>query len=194
MALDVALYDATMLVWRDKILFDLVRPTTVVHNVKQDEEIVTYGGPGQDVETILGEEWQPYIRTMPHAEYPSASACLCTTFAELMIELTGQDSTQGISLTQTFPAGSSKTEPGITPAEDLTFDYHTWSSTNEACGQSRMNGGMHFSQAVPAGEELCSGLASLVVNKANLLLAGDSAGALADFDDRSIRVKSKSYH
>lgn len=193
MALDVAIYDAIMLVWRDKILFDLVRPTTVVHSLKKGETVDSYAGPGEGASSLEGDEWQPYIRTMPHAEYPSGSSCLCTAFAEVMIELTGTDSTQGIPLTQTFPAGSSKTEPGITPAADLTFQYHSWSETSERCGVSRENGGMHFSQAVPAGNQLCTGLAKLVTDKALLLEAGDPAGKMADFDDRTISVKHKFY-
>lgn len=193
MALDVAMYDATLLVWRDKVLFDLVRPTTVVHNAKADEFIETFAGPGQGVDTIKAQDWQPFVRTMPHAEYPSGSSCICTTFAEIMTELTGSDSTQGIPLQQVVPAGSSKTEPGTTPATDLTLVYNAWSEVAQVCGGSRVNGGMHFSQAVPAGEQLCTGVASLVVDKALLLLNGDPAGAMADFDDRSIRVKSKAY-
>ena len=48
---------------------------------------------------------------------------------------------------------------------------------------------MHYSKAIPAGEELCTGLAYLIVGSANLLKAGNANSALADFDDTSITVK-----
>ena len=43
-----------------------------------DELVEAYAGPGQGVQTMKASEWEPFIRTMPHSEYPSASACLCT--------------------------------------------------------------------------------------------------------------------
>ena len=182
-----------MLVWRDKVLFDAIRPTTVVHAVKGNgPSFSTYGGPFQGEQTIPPLDWQPYIRTMPHAEYPSGSSCVCTAYAETMQELTGTDSTT-IPIVRVIEQGSSKLEPGVTPASDLTFTYNAWSEIQEICSVSRLHGGMHFSQAVPSGQELCSGLAPLVVSKANLLLTGDANGAMVDFNDRTIHVKTKLY-
>lgn len=66
---------------------------------------------------------------------------------------------------------------------------YTQSDVQQACGQSRLCGGMHFSKAIPVGEQLCSGVAALVVNRAELLKQGDANGALADIDDTSIIVK-----
>jgi hypothetical protein len=65
MALVTAMYDATMLVWREKVAYDAVRPTTVVHALKGEEEIETYAGPFTGSKPIRGFDWQPYIRTMP---------------------------------------------------------------------------------------------------------------------------------
>lgn len=36
----------------------------------------TYAGLDQGV-AVIKPEWQPFIRTMPHSEYPSASSCIC---------------------------------------------------------------------------------------------------------------------
>ena len=58
----------------------------------------------------------------------------------------------------TFLAGSSKTEPGVTPAEDLSVVYPNMKALRDACGNSRLDGGMHFEASVPAGYELCSGV------------------------------------
>ena len=89
-------------------------------------------------------------------------------------------------------AGSSKTEPGIIPHTDLNFTYTSWSEIQHVCGQSRINGGMHFSKAIPAGEELCSGVANLVVKRAEQLKSGDAKGAFANLNDLSIIVKKSS--
>ena len=128
---------------------------------------------------------------MQHAEYPSGSSCICTTYAETLQLLTGTDEIGDIPAHLEVKAGSSKIEPGVTPKTDINLVYTKWSDIQSVCGQSRLYGGMHFSKAIPAGEELCTGVASLVVNRAELLKIGDMKGALADRDDvKEITVKS----
>jgi hypothetical protein len=105
--------------------------------------------------------------------------------------LTGTDETGPVPVGTTFEAGSSKTEPGVTPAQGIDLVYTKWSEIQDACGMSRLHGGMHFSKSVPAGQELCTGVASVVVNRAEMLRAGNSEGALADLDDTSIVVKKR---
>lgn len=69
MALVTSMYDATMLVWREKVIHNAVRPTTVVHELKGDEDLNTYAGPFEESANVKGFDWQPYIRTMPVREY-----------------------------------------------------------------------------------------------------------------------------
>ena len=71
----------------------------------------------------------------------------------------------------------------------MILQYSNWSDIQRACGQSRLYGGMHFSKAVPAGEELCTGIASLIVNRAEALKMGDVNGSLANLENTSIIVK-----
>lgn len=189
MTLVNTLYDATLLVWKEKVFHNAVRPTTVVHSIFDEEEVMTYVGP-EGVGNVKGKDWQPYIRTMPHAEYPSGSSCICTAFAETLQLLTGTDDIS-VPLEQTFIAGSSKKEPGTTPASNITLTYNTWSDIATACGQSRLYGGMHFEESVPAGNELCSGFVDPVVEKAKLLRDGDSNGAFADKGDTNILVSER---
>lgn len=42
-----------------------------------DAEVEAYAGPGEGVQSIKATEWDSYTRTMPHSEFPSASACIC---------------------------------------------------------------------------------------------------------------------
>lgn len=51
-----------------------------------DELVEAYAGPDEGVQTMKASEWQPFIRTMPHSEYPSGSACLCTVGSSLNMQ------------------------------------------------------------------------------------------------------------
>ena len=84
-----ALREATIVVWRQKVKHNLVRPTSYIHAKMNGQKMTSYGGPdsvGEEKEAgpveIMAEEWQPYIRVMPHAEFPSGSSCFCRTFAD----------------------------------------------------------------------------------------------------------------
>ncbi len=103
--------------------------------------------------------------------------------------LTSEDSVGSIPLITQVEPGSSKVEPGVSPSNLIEFKFEKWSEIQNECGQSRLDGGMHFSKAIPAGEQLCSGLAALVINRTELLKTGNANGALADLDDTSITVK-----
>ena len=60
--------------------------------------------------------------------------------------LTGRDETGQFPLSLIREAGSSLTEPGATPKERLELIYEKWSDVQDACGTSRLYGGMHFSK------------------------------------------------
>lgn len=102
--------------------------------------------------------------------------------------LTGKDNTS-VPVSLAKKAGSSFVEPEVTPSSDLNLSYNKWSEIQHVCGQSRLYGGMHFSKAISAGEELCTGLAEMVVKRANLLKEGNSNGALVDMNNTDIVVK-----
>lgn len=60
-----------------QVRHDLPRPPSVITSRFGDTLFETYAGPGQGVQMIKASEWEPFIRTMPHSEFPSASACIC---------------------------------------------------------------------------------------------------------------------
>ena len=70
-------YESIIHAWREKRIWDLVRPTTLIKNGVAGDPITTYGGPYQGVQTINAEDFEAHTRVMPHSEYPSASACIC---------------------------------------------------------------------------------------------------------------------
>lgn len=60
-----------------QIRHDKPRPPTVVRDQLGNTLVETYAGPGEGVQSIKASEWEPFIRTMPHSEFPSSSACIC---------------------------------------------------------------------------------------------------------------------
>ena len=49
-------------------------------------------------------------------------------------------------------------EPGVVPAAPLKLEYASVEEMAAAGSQSRLNGGMHFDDSVPAGKALCKGI------------------------------------
>lgn len=187
--LEAAMYNGILMTWRDKVSYNKVRPTTAVHDLLGGQTIDSYAGPYQGVKHMDARDWNAHTRVMPHAEYPSASACICTAWAEVMAAYNEDSDEIGFPLSVTFTNGSSLKEPGTVPAETFTTVYTRFSQVAIDCGESRLNGGMHFEAAVPAGKQLCSGVESIITGKMHLLKIGDSAGALADIHDNRIKVK-----
>ena len=63
--------------------FDRVRPTTVIQRWG-DGKINIFNGnaASTDPEHTKARDFQSFIRVMPHSEYPSGSASICTAYAE----------------------------------------------------------------------------------------------------------------
>lgn len=98
---------------------------------------------------------------MPHAEFPSGSSCLCTVVDEyvssFLAELSGKPNNP-LPVVVPYKAGSSTVEPGFTPAQDILIMYANISEVAANCASTRVDGGMHFTAAVPGGKKLCAGI------------------------------------
>lgn len=156
---NLAAFDTGIIIWQEKTRWDAVRPFTAIAVVYGDDEITAWGGPGQGtVDDITGNEWRPYLQSADHPEYPSASASFCAAHAEASRLFLGSD-TLGYPIE--VPAGGSSVEPGVTPAVDTLIVYDTWSDFESDCGNSRIWAGVHFPDAVPAGQAVGSEVAGL---------------------------------
>ncbi|CAM9509280.1 unnamed protein product, partial [Scytosiphon promiscuus] len=165
----LSIYNSVILAWREKIRHDAPRPPTVIRELLGGEHVETYAGPDAGVQTIRAEEWMPFIRTMPHSEYPSASSCICEAYVEQIREwLDGEDE---IDPPIQFPPPELGTP---------VLEFSSWSEISEMCGDSRYWGGMHFERAVPAGVELCGGddMARSISASIDALVAGDESAAV----------------
>ena len=175
LALTAGDYDATILAWKEKVTHDAVRPTTWIQEEMAEQEFTTYAGAYKGVRTIKGKNFESYVRVMPHSEYVSGSACICQALMELTdrwVDFHGGDSTSLQLSLPTFKAGSSRTEPGVTPAKDITKVLHGMQELRDICGQSRLDGGMHFTQAVTASYELCNGVGNAAADYVYSLSSG----------------------
>ncbi|CAB1104024.1 CPO-like [Ectocarpus sp. CCAP 1310/34] len=164
----LAIYNSVLLAWREKVRHDAPRPTSVIRNELGDELVDAYAGPDIGIQTIKASEWEPYIRTMPHSEYPSGSSCICEGFASALRLWAGNDIIDP-------PIGFPPPEFG-----GPILEFSSWTEISQMCGDSRVWAGLHFEEAVPAGAELCGGdeIAVSIAASIDALTAGDESAAV----------------
>lgn len=144
--------DSSVVTWQEKWRYDAVRPVTAVQHVYGDELVTAWGGPGMGTMEIPASQWRAYIPESDHPEYPSASTCGCYAHGQALRRYFGTDE---LNFTMPYPAGSSRIERGITPAEDIELHFATWTEFEEECAKSRVYAGVHFQAAVDASAEMC---------------------------------------
>ena len=84
-AVKIALFDSGIIVFKEKIKHDSIRPISAIKYLYKTAQVKAWGGPGMGrVEDIRGNEWQPYINTPPHSEYPSLTSCYCAAQAKIL--------------------------------------------------------------------------------------------------------------
>ncbi|MGZ4961482.1 MAG: vanadium-dependent haloperoxidase [Limisphaerales bacterium] len=146
-ALDNAMLDASIAVWECKRVYDSERPITAIRFLKKGKKIRAWAGPFQGVKVINGEDWNPYqpanVVTPAFAEYCSGHSAFSAAGAEVLKQFTGSDV---FNHSVTLAAGSSKVEPGVVPAANLSLTWATFSDAADEAGMSRRYGGIHFEQ------------------------------------------------
>lgn len=146
-ALSNAILDASICSWDNKRVFDSVRPITAIRTLFAGAQVLAWGGPYQGTMLIDGAGWLPYQQptfpTPPFAEYASGHSTFSAAGAEILTLFTGSPR---FGLSVAIPAGSSKIEPGLTPATDIVLTWPTFSAAADEAGLSRRYGGIHFEQ------------------------------------------------
>jgi hypothetical protein len=146
-ALTNAILDAGICCWDMKRYWDYVRPVSAIRYLFSGQLVRAWGGPYQGTKAIPGEAWLPYqptwFVTPPFAEYTSGHSTFSAAGAEILRRFTHRDR---FGYSVTLPAGSSRTEPGTVPAEDVTLSWATFSDAADQAGISRRLGGIHFEQ------------------------------------------------
>ncbi|MEL6544963.1 MAG: vanadium-dependent haloperoxidase [Myxococcota bacterium] len=166
---NVAAFDAGIVVWQEKRKFDAVRPFSAIKLIYGDRLVEAYGGPGVGTTTLPASQWKSYLEEADHPEYPSATTCFCAAHTQSARRFLGNDT---LGFPTEFPAGSSRAEPGLTPADDTVIVFDTWTEFNDDCGQSRVWAGVHFQAAVDESKALCNVFGDLAYEYVQTLIDG----------------------
>jgi PAP2 superfamily len=173
-----AIFDAGIAAWDAKREYDSVRPVTAIPLLFRGKTIRSWGGPGKGTVEMDGSQWIPYqaatFPTPPFPEYVSGHSTYSAAAARILELWTGSDH---FGDTVTLPAGSSKIEPGITPAHPVTLRWETFTDAANEAGISRRYGGIHFRAADLAGRALGRTVASKVWQKAESYFDGSATRA-----------------
>lgn len=145
--ISTAEHDAVIQAWKEKVHHDYVRPTTVIKHWGGDE-LYTFGGDREETMpmNITARDFEAFVRVMPHGEFPSGSSCLCKAYQEFTDEFLM--ATKGETIENFGNNYNNKT-------------YEDMSELLQICGDSRVWAGLHYPPAVPAGEQICTGLGTL---------------------------------
>ena len=166
-ALSNAMFDAGIAAWDMKRAFDSIRPVTAIPLLFTGRKIRAWGGPGKGAVEMDGSQWIPYqlptFPTPPFPDYVSGHSVYSAAAAFILSSWTESDR---FGYSVTLPAGSSKVEPGITPAKTLVPQWNNFTDAANEAGISRRYGGIHFRRADLAGRQLGKMVAAKVWSRA----------------------------
>jgi hypothetical protein len=176
-----AMFDAGIAAWDAKRAYDSVRPVTAIPFLFRSKTILSWGGPGKGTVEMDGSQWIPYqpatFPTPPFPDYVSGHSTYSAAAARILELWTGSDR---FGESVTLPAGSSKIEPGVTPAHPVTLHWETFTDAANQAGMSRRYGGIHFPAADLAGRLLGRLVAVKSWQKAQGYFDGSVADHAAD--------------
>ncbi len=164
--------DASIVTWQEKLRYDAVRPNSAISYVYGDDLVTAWGGPGEGTREIPANQWRAYLPEPDHPEYPSGSTCGCYAHAQALRRFSGTDE---LNWSISYPVGTSRIEPGLTPSRDMTLTFETWSDFTEACGMARHWAGVHFVDAIEASAAYCSTFGDSAYEYYQSLMDGSAA-------------------
>jgi hypothetical protein len=176
-ALSNAIFDAGIAAWDAKRTYDSVRPITAIPFLFRGKTIRSWGGPGKGTVEMDGSQWIPYqaatFPTPPFPEYVSGHSTYSAAGAGILELWTGSNH---FGDAVTLAAGSSKIEPGATPARPVALRWETFTDAANEAGISRRYGGIHFRTADMAGRLLGRVVAFNAWQKAQSYFDGSAGG------------------
>ena len=174
-ALGNALMDASIASWDCKQAIDYARPITAVRFLFKGKQVRAWGGPYQGSGLVDGSEWRPYQRstlvTPAFPEFVSGHSTFSAAGAEVLRRATGSDTFRA---SYTRSAGSSMIEPAVTPINEVTLAWETFSSAADQAGMSRRYGGIHFEEGDLAGRAMGRQVGQLAWEKAQAHATGSA--------------------
>ena len=160
-----AMLDASIAAWDAKRAYESVRPISSIRTMYAGQPIQCWGGVGNGVSTMPGEDWMPYQRatnpTPAFPEFVSGHSTFSAAAATVLTALRGNR----ISLMFKFPARGIRFDPTV-PAAATTLSWTSLSAAAEAAGFSRRYGGIHFAQGDLKGRALGVAVGAAVIKRA----------------------------
>ncbi len=171
-----AVLDASIAAWDAKRAYDSVRPITAIRYFLRGQTIRSWGGAGQGIQTILGEQWVPFQRpgsiTPPFPEFVSGHSTFSAAASTVMAGLRGSDK---VILTASIAAGSLRVDPGF-PIKTVNFTWRTLRDAADSAGLSRRVGGIHFKRGDLRGRELGRKVGAAVLDRCETLFSAGAYG------------------
>lgn len=150
-----AMYEATLVVWRNKLQYGVIRPRTYININKPS--------------TMKG--WKPYMMDNATPEFPSHISCMCSAYTRAMRKTANQIGEINPELSITLWAGSSNIEANE-PTNNVLLTFESWGEMLGKCNGSRLNSGNHFSKSTSEAEQLCGPIGPSVVEAFQNMVAG----------------------
>ena len=148
--------DASISAWAAKYQYNSVRPVTAIRSRYAGKMVNSWLGPGKGYGSVLGQNWQPYqeptVVTPPFPEYVSGHSTFSAAGRTVILQFYGNN--DAFNAKVVIKAGSSKIEPGVAPAKDVTVVWKTLSDAADDAGWSRRWGGIHFLSGDQQGRAL----------------------------------------
>jgi len=180
-ALSNAMLDAGIAAWDAKRAYDSVRPVTAISILFRGKKIRAWGGPGKGTVEMDGSQWLPYqpvtFPTPPFPDYVSGHSTYSAAAARILSLWTGSEH---FGESVTLSPGSSKIEPGVTPAKPVILKWVTFTDAANEAGMSRRYGGIHFARADLAGRHLGQLVADRAWSKAQSYFNGTTNPAVRE--------------
>ncbi|WP_019507819.1 vanadium-dependent haloperoxidase [Pleurocapsa sp. PCC 7319] len=181
-----AVFDAGIATWEAKKFYDYTRPVRLIRDLGElgligefNEELGGYAieawsGPGEGTKTILATDFLTYQTpgshpSPPFAEYTSGHSSFSAAGAGILELFTGRDD---FGATVTFEPGESRFEPQVTPQQDVTLAWETFTAAADEAGISRIYGGIHFEDGDLNGRTLGQEVAHEVWEEAQFYIQG----------------------
>ncbi len=168
-----AVFDAGIACWDTKRAYESIRPLTAIHLAFKGKTIQAWGGPGVGTVSLLGEAFgtyqSPTFVTPAFPSFSSGHSTFTSAACEVMKQFTQSDN---FGFQVTFAQGSSLLEPGIVPSKSLTVTYPTFTGTPLTVADSRVTGGIHFTEDNTAGIEMGKQVAQVVYTKVQTYING----------------------
>ncbi|MEM9945139.1 MAG: DUF6851 domain-containing protein [Cyanobacteria bacterium P01_D01_bin.36] len=204
-ALGNAALDAGIATWEAKTYYDYARPVRTIRELGRlgligeynDElggyTIEAWAGPGKGTKTILATDFLTYQTpgsdpSPPFSEYTSGHSSFSAAGAVVLELFSGSDAFGG---EVTFRPGESRFEYLVTPTEEVTLSWDSFSDAADEAGASRVYGGIHFNEGDINGRTLGNTVGTEAFIKAQSFIQGAQASpvVVGTSDGDIIRAK-----